>query len=99
LYCHCEYMSEGKLERLQLRVNESAKRRLEEAAAAAHLTMSAFVLQAASDRADEILAERSRIPLSPAAADAFAEALAAPSRLNERLAAALDRTARVEWLD
>lgn len=92
-------MPEGKLERLQLRVNESAKRRLEEAAAAAHLSMSAFVLQAASDRADEILAERSRIQLSRAAADAFAEALAAPSRLNERLAAALDRTARVEWLD
>lgn len=92
-------MTEAKAERLQLRVDEAAKRRLEEAAAAAHLSMSAFVLKAASDRADEVLAERALIPLSASAAAAFAEALAAPAQLNERLAAALDRPMKVQWLD
>lgn len=92
-------MTEAKADRLQLRIDEAAKRRLEEAAAVAHLSMSAFVLKAASDRADEVLAERALIPLSTSAAAAFAEALAAPAQLNERLAAALDRPMKVQWLD
>lgn len=99
VYCHCTYMTEAKADRLQLRIDEAAKRRLEEAAAVAHLSMSAFVLKAASDRADEVLAERALIPLSTSAAAAFAEALAAPAQLNERLAAALDRPMKVQWLD
>ncbi|VAZ75537.1 hypothetical protein LAUMK4_02522 [Mycobacterium persicum] len=32
MYCHCEYMTSMKDDRLQLRVDAAAKRRLEEAA-------------------------------------------------------------------
>lgn len=89
-------MADVKQERLQLRVEEATKRRLEDAAAATHLSTTAFVLQAASDKADEVLAERAHILLSAPAAAAFAEALAQPARVNERLAGALERPAKVQ---
>jgi len=71
-------MAVVKDERLQIRVDPSEKALLERAAAAAHLNVSAFVLQAAALRAEEILAERQSIQLSPEAAVAFAEALQRP---------------------
>ena len=64
LYCHCEYMSTTKEERLQIRVDPADKALLERAAAASHLNVSAFVVQAAASKAEEILAERSSIRLS-----------------------------------
>ena len=85
--------------RLQLRVDATSKRRLEEAAAEAHLSVSAFVLQAASQAADKVLAERQVIHLSPDAAAVFTEALNNPARVNERLAAVLRRSAKFTWLD
>ncbi|HST49471.1 DUF1778 domain-containing protein [Jatrophihabitans sp.] len=89
----------GKDDRLQLRVDAASKHRLEEAAAEARLSVTAFVLQAAQRAADEVLAERQEIHLSPAAAAAFTEALNRPARVNERLAAALERPAKFDWLD
>ena len=86
-------------DRLQLRVDAVAKRRLEDAASEAHLSLTAFVLQAANRAADDVLAERQTIHLSPGAAAAFAEALSRPARVNERLAAALQRSAKFRWLD
>jgi len=86
-------------DRLQLRVDAASKRRLEEAASEAHLSVSAFVLQAANQAADDLLAERRTIHLSPDAAAAFAEALDRPAEVNERLAAALERPAKFTWLD
>lgn len=86
-------------DRLQLRVDAASKRRLEEAAESVHLTVTAFVLQAASQAADQVLAERSTIKLSPRAAAAFNEALNRPAKVNERLAAALKRPAKFGWLD
>jgi uncharacterized protein (DUF1778 family) len=86
-------------ERLQIRVDPAAKRRLEQAAEAAHLSVSSFVLQAAELRAEEVLAERAMITLSPASAKAFAEALARPAAVNERLAEALRRPKKFSWLD
>ena len=50
-YCHCEYMSGLKADRLQIRVDPADKALLERAAAAAHLNVSAFVVQAAAARA------------------------------------------------
>jgi uncharacterized protein (DUF1778 family) len=88
-----------KEERLQIRVNPAAKRRLEQAADVAHLTVSAFVLQAAEQQAQQLLADRDIIQLSPAASKAFAEALAQPAAVNERLAAALHRPKKFSWLD
>lgn len=86
-------------DRLQLRVEAVAKRRLEEAASEAHLSVTAFVLQAANRAADDVLAERQTIHLSPDAAAAFTEALNGPAPVNERLAKALQRPAKSSWLD
>jgi len=99
LYCHCEYMSTVKGDRLQIRVNPADKALLERAAAASHLNVSSFVVQAAALRAEEVLAERSSIRLSPEAATAFSEALQKPAEVNDRLAAALHRTRKFSWLD
>lgn len=85
--------------RLQLRVDAASKRRLEEAANESHLSVSAFVLQAASQAADDLLAERQNIRLSPNAAAAFREALTRPAQVNDRLSAALERPQKFSWLD
>jgi len=92
-------MSTTKEERLQIRVDPADKRLLERAAAASHLNVSAFVIQAAASKAEEILAERSSIRLSPQAAVAFGEALERPAKVNDRLARALRRDRKFSWLD
>jgi uncharacterized protein (DUF1778 family) len=92
-------MATVKGERLQIRVEPAEKAVLENAAAASHLSVSAFVLQAAAFRAEEILAERQSIRLTPQAAEAFNEALSAPATVNARLAKALDRPRKFSWLD
>jgi uncharacterized protein (DUF1778 family) len=99
MYCHCEHMSTLKEERLQIRVDPADKALLERAAAATHLNVSAFVVQAAASRAEEILAERSSIRLSAEAAVAFSEALERPAEVNDRLARALRRRRKFSWLD
>lgn len=88
-----------KEERLQIRVDPADKALLERAAAATHLNVSAFVVQAAASRAEEILAERNSIRLSPQAAAAFSEALERPAEVNDRLARALRRKRKFSWLD
>lgn len=86
-------------ERLQVRVDATTKRRLEDAASEMHLSLSAFVLQAARQQADQVLAERQVIRLSPDVAAAFEQALSQPAQINDRLAAALARPAQFTWLD
>ncbi len=92
-------MATVKDERLQIRVDPTDKSLLERAAAASHLNVSAFVLQAAASRAEEVLAERRSIRLSVQAATAFAEALERPATVNERLAAILGQPRKFRWLD
>ena len=92
-------MSTIKEERLQIRVDPTDKLLLERAAAATHLNVSAFVLQAAAAKAEEILAERSSVQLSREAAVAFSEALERPAEVNDRLARALRRKRKFSWLD
>ena len=99
MYCHREYMSTIKDERLQIRVGPADKALLERAAAVSHLNVSAFVVQAAASRAEEVLAERSSIRLSGEAATAFTEALERPAEVNERLSSALGRERKFSWLD
>ena len=99
LYCHCEHMSTTKEERLQIRVGPADKALLERAAAASHLNVSAFVVQAAAAKAEEILAERSSIRLTREAAVAFTEALERPAEVNDRLATAMRRKCTFSWLD
>lgn len=88
-----------KEERLQIRVEPADKALLERAAAASHQNVSAFVVQAAASKAEEILAERSSIRLSARAAVAFCEALDSPAEVNDRLALALGRKRKSSWLD
>jgi len=92
-------MTSTKDDRLQIRVAPERKRILEEAAESAHLSVSAFVLQAAEARADEILLERQLVRLAPQAAEAFTTALERPAEVNERLAAVLGRPRKFSWLD
>lgn len=92
-------MPSVKDERLQIRVDPAEKRLLERAATAAHLSVSAFVVQSAAMRAEEILAERQTIRLSAAAATAFTHALEEPATVNDRLADALRRPRKFSWLD
>ncbi|MHB1784272.1 MAG: type II toxin-antitoxin system TacA family antitoxin [Acidimicrobiales bacterium] len=91
--------STTKDDRLQIRVAPERKRLLEEAAESSHLSVSAFVLQAAEMRADEILLERQMLRLAPDAARAFAVALGQPASVNERLATALQRPRLFDWID
>jgi uncharacterized protein (DUF1778 family) len=92
-------MSTIKEQRLQIRVDSQRKQLLERAADVAHQNLSTFVLGAASRHAEEVLAERPVIELSPQAAKAFSDALAQPARVNERLAEALDRPRQFRWVD
>lgn len=92
-------MASIKDERLQIRVDPADKALLERAAAAAHVNLSAFVVQAAALRAEEVLAERPSVRLSAQAAAAFNEALERPAEVNERLARALRRKRTFAWLD
>lgn len=92
-------MASTKEERLQIRVDPAGKSLLERAAAATHVSVSAFVVQAAATRAEEVLAERSSIRLSAKAAAAFSEALEHPGEVNDRLAKALRRERKFSWLD
>jgi len=72
-------MTPSKNERLEIRLDPSEQRLLEQAAAAEHLSVSAFLLRAATQRAEEVLAQRSVIHLSPQGAAALTEALARPA--------------------
>src|SRR5437899_5815718 len=71
--------------------NPAEKRLLEQAAQSAHLSVSAFVLQAASQQAEDLLAERQAIILTPEAARPqpvrlrrrFAQRMAAPVLRSE----------------
>ena len=92
-------MSTTKEDRLQIRVDPADKLLLERAAAASHLNVSAFVVQAAASKAEEVLAERSSVRLSVQAAAAFEEALERPAQVNDRLASALRRKRKFSWLD
>jgi uncharacterized protein (DUF1778 family) len=92
-------MSVTKEDRLQIRVDPTEKKLLERAAAASHVSVSAFVLQSAAAHASAVLADRQLIELSPDAAAAFSDALERPATVNDRLAAALSRRRKYRWLD
>lgn len=65
--------------RLDLRIDESDKALLNEAATLLHQSVSAFVVDAARARAESVIAERRRIVLDDETYDAFVAALDAPT--------------------
>ena len=71
-------MQPNRAARLDLRVEEAEKALLLEAAALSHMSLSAFVLAAARERAESVVAERRRVLLDDETFDAFVAALEAP---------------------
>lgn len=72
-------------EKLDLRLSRQAKETIHSAAAAAHRSVSDFVLESALIQAEQILADRQRFTLDPAQWDAFLAALDQPAREIPRL--------------
>ena len=72
-------------EKLDLRLTPAAKRKLLSAAAAAHRSVTDFVLESALTRADETLAARQYFSLSAERWEAFQAALDAPPRELPRI--------------
>lgn len=72
-------------EKLDLRLTRNDKRALRAAAAAAHRSVSEFVLESALARADETLADRRIFTLTAPKWKAFLEALDAPPRPLPRM--------------
>jgi uncharacterized protein (DUF1778 family)/GNAT superfamily N-acetyltransferase len=77
--------TETRNEKLDLRLTPSAKRALQSAAAAAHRSLSEFVLESALARAEETLPDRRRFGLNAKQWEAFQAALSAPPRRTPRL--------------
>jgi uncharacterized protein (DUF1778 family) len=76
--------------KLDVRVSPVAKAKLYAAAAAAHRSMSDFVLESALSRAEETLADRRTFGLDAAGWTAFLAALDAPVRPLPRMQALLE---------
>jgi uncharacterized protein (DUF1778 family) len=82
--------AETRNEKLDLRLTPSAKRTLQNAALAAHRSVSEFVLESALARAEETLPDRRRFGLTAEQWEAFQRALSAPPRSAARLAELLN---------
>jgi uncharacterized protein (DUF1778 family) len=65
--------------RVDLRIDDAEKALLREAAGLTHQSLSAFVLEAARERATSVLAERRRTVLDDETFDAFVAALDTPT--------------------
>jgi uncharacterized protein (DUF1778 family) len=85
--------TERRTEKVDLRVSRAAKAKLQAAAAAAHRSMSDFVMESALSRAEETLAERRIFALDSEKWNAFQAALDAPARALPRLQRLLEEPA------
>jgi uncharacterized protein (DUF1778 family) len=77
--------TEGRSERVDLRMTPAAKRTLQRAAAVANKTLTEFLLDTGLNAAFETLADCRVIQLDEKRWDAFMAALAAPPKNNPRL--------------
>lgn len=78
-------MPSSKSDRLNLRIEPELRELFEEAAAAAKMTLSAFILAATRIRAEHQLADRVDFSVTPAQWKAFMDALDRPPRDLPRL--------------
>lgn len=81
----------ARTEKLDLRLSPTAKRTLQQAALAAHRSVSEFVLESALARAEETLPDRREFNLDADQWAAFLAALDAPPRQTPRLTELLTR--------
>ncbi|MGD0912444.1 MAG: DUF1778 domain-containing protein [Terracidiphilus sp.] len=77
--------TEKKEHRLHLRATEREVVTISHAAAAAGLSVSAFILTSAAERAEQILADQRNFMLNDRQWRAFCDALDRPARRNPRL--------------
>lgn len=80
-------------ERINLRLGESAKRRIERAASVEGKTVSAFIVSSALEVAERTIDRHETIALGREDAMRFFDALANPPAPNDRLRAALEEHA------
>jgi uncharacterized protein (DUF1778 family) len=73
-------MAEAKTQRVHLRVAASDDELFRSAAAATHESLSEFLVESGRERAERVLADRSRFVLSRAQWRAFTAALDRPAR-------------------
>lgn len=73
-------MSETKTQRLHVRVAASDDRLFRSAAAATQESLSEFLVESGRERAERVLADRTRFVLSPTQWRAFTAALDRPAR-------------------
>lgn len=85
-------ISAHKSERVEMRATPAQRRILDRATAAIGLTRSDFVLQAALERAQEVIEKQSSITLENSAFDRFIEACESASKPNQALKDALEFT-------
>jgi uncharacterized protein (DUF1778 family) len=89
-------ITETRNQKLDLRLSASAKRTLQNAAGAAHRSVSEFVLESALARAEETLPDRRRFGLTAEQWKSFQMTLAAPPRPAPRLAKLLTEPSAFE---
>lgn len=81
-------------ERLNLRLDPAAKRRIEQAASFEGKTVSNFILSSALATAEQTIREHETLVLSRRDAEAFLDAIAAPREPSEKLRQALEELRR-----
>ena len=81
-------------ERINLRLSETAKRRIEHAASVEGKTVSAFIVSSALENAEKTVRRHETIALAREDAARFFDSLAYPPPPNDRLRAALEEHAR-----
>ena len=81
-------------ERINLRLSEAAKRRIEHAASVEGTTVSGFIVSSALETAERTIDRHETMALARQDAMRFFDALADPPPPNDRLHAALEEHAR-----
>ncbi|MGL5737770.1 MAG: DUF1778 domain-containing protein [Plesiomonas shigelloides] len=80
-----------KKERFEFRLDEAAKRQIEEAASLVKMTVSQFVADSARARAVDVISEHRRVVVESDKWDSIMQSLDNPPAPTERLKAAFDR--------
>ena len=81
-------------ERINLRLSDAAKQRIEQAASVEGKTVSAFIVSSALETAEKTIDKYETLELAREDAIRFLDALSNPPPVNDRLRAALDEHER-----
>ncbi|MBF0145676.1 MAG: DUF1778 domain-containing protein [Magnetococcales bacterium] len=84
----------AKNERVNIRLDESAKKRIERAASFAGKTVSGFIVASAMEQAEATIREHEIMMLNRKDADRFLDAILNPPEPNENLRTAMEEHSR-----